>query len=153
MYWLREHAWETWLALSIGLGVLEMFSLDFVLLMLAAGAAVGMIAALLGLPLILQVLLAAGAAVLSLAVIRPTVVKRLHQGPELQLGHAKLIGQRAVVLEEITSTQAGLSKLDGEQWTARSEEHTSELQSLMRISYAVFCSKKKTKQQKMQTKK
>src|SRR3546814_6150699 len=28
--------------------------------------------------------------------------------------------------------------------TARSEEHTSELQSLMRISYAVFCLKKKT---------
>src|SRR3546814_15100319 len=27
--------------------------------------------------------------------------------------------------------------------TARSEEHTSELQSLMRISYAVFCLKKK----------
>src|SRR3546814_4214579 len=29
----------------------------------------------------------------------------------------------------------------------RSEEHTSELQSLMRISYAVFCLKKKTQQQ------
>src|SRR3546814_9317082 len=29
----------------------------------------------------------------------------------------------------------------------RSEEHTSELQSLMRISYAVFCLKKKTKNQ------
>src|SRR3546814_2161390 len=28
----------------------------------------------------------------------------------------------------------------------RSEEHTSELQSLMRISYAVFCLKQKTKQ-------
>src|SRR3546814_3131868 len=28
--------------------------------------------------------------------------------------------------------------------TQRSEEHTSELQSLMRISYAVFCLKKKT---------
>src|SRR3546814_1258923 len=28
-------------------------------------------------------------------------------------------------------------------WTGRSEEHTSELQSLMRISYAVFCLKKK----------
>src|SRR3546814_6356168 len=27
-------------------------------------------------------------------------------------------------------------------WTLRSEEHTSELQSLMRISYAVFCLKK-----------
>src|SRR3546814_7952384 len=35
----------------------------------------------------------------------------------------------------------------------RSEEHTSELQSLMRISYAVFClkkKKKKTKTQKLQ---
>src|SRR3546814_10792494 len=29
----------------------------------------------------------------------------------------------------------------------RSEEHTSELQSLMRISYAVFCLKKKKKEQ------
>src|SRR3546814_1430976 len=31
---------------------------------------------------------------------------------------------------------------------ARSGEHTSELQSLMRISYAVFCLKKKIKQEK-----
>src|SRR3546814_3196340 len=31
---------------------------------------------------------------------------------------------------------------------ARSEEHTSELQSLMRISYAVFCLKKKKNEQK-----
>src|SRR3546814_1538137 len=33
----------------------------------------------------------------------------------------------------------------------RSEEHTSELQSLMRISYAVFCLKKKKKQNKNET--
>src|SRR3546814_3348807 len=32
----------------------------------------------------------------------------------------------------------------------RSEEHTSELQSLMRISYAVFCLKKKKKQNNKQ---
>src|SRR3546814_7264582 len=32
----------------------------------------------------------------------------------------------------------------------RSEEHTSELQSLMRISYAVFCLKKKKKQKNTQ---
>src|SRR3546814_2884900 len=31
-------------------------------------------------------------------------------------------------------------------WLERSEEHTSELQSLMRISYAVFCLKKKNTQ-------
>src|SRR3546814_1275461 len=33
--------------------------------------------------------------------------------------------------------------------TERSEEHTSELQSLMRISYAVFCLKKKKKTNKI----
>src|SRR3546814_1299189 len=33
---------------------------------------------------------------------------------------------------------------------SRSEEHTSELQSLMRISYAVFCLKKKKKKQTLQ---
>src|SRR3546814_5304796 len=33
---------------------------------------------------------------------------------------------------------------DGQIARKRSEEHTSELQSLMRISYAVFCLKKKT---------
>src|SRR3546814_8415344 len=35
--------------------------------------------------------------------------------------------------------------------TMRSEEHTSELQSLMRISYAVFCLKKKTQKIKINT--
>src|SRR3546814_4467009 len=35
---------------------------------------------------------------------------------------------------------------------ARSEEHTSELQSLMRISYAVFCLKKKNSQKLVQLK-
>src|SRR3546814_2081275 len=34
---------------------------------------------------------------------------------------------------------------------SRSEEHTSELQSLMRISYAVFCLKKKNNQKKQYT--
>src|SRR3546814_1154174 len=33
----------------------------------------------------------------------------------------------------------------------RSEEHTSELQSLMRISYAVFCLKKKNKRLQLRT--
>src|SRR3546814_3942120 len=44
----------------------------------------------------------------------------------------------------ITSCLTGLFTLTNESQTERSEEHTSELQSLMRISYAVFCLKKKT---------
>src|SRR3546814_2271644 len=37
------------------------------------------------------------------------------------------------------------SPMDAQPAMVRSEEHTSELQSLMRISYAVFCLKKKKK--------
>src|SRR3546814_10590697 len=38
---------------------------------------------------------------------------------------------------------------DANPFAQRSEEHTSELQSLMRISYAVFCLKKKKKNNKL----
>src|SRR3546814_1336618 len=41
---------------------------------------------------------------------------------------------------------AGRSNWNYEVCRIRSEEHTSELQSLMRISYAVFCLKKKTQE-------
>src|SRR3546814_10591554 len=40
--------------------------------------------------------------------------------------------------------QVGPERLPSRPSNQRSEEHTSELQSLMRISYAVFCLKKKT---------
>src|SRR3546814_3272123 len=39
----------------------------------------------------------------------------------------------------------GVGKMSDSRGHERSEEHTSELQSLMRISYAVFCLKKKRK--------
>src|SRR3546814_9178451 len=45
-------------------------------------------------------------------------------------------------LADIPTTPVEIARLD---FHARSEEHTSELQSLMRISYAVFCLKKKNK--------
>src|SRR3546814_9689841 len=42
----------------------------------------------------------------------------------------------------------GIQIAEAQTSVPRSEEHTSELQSLMRISYAVFCLKKKTRQKK-----
>src|SRR3546814_3748488 len=49
--------------------------------------------------------------------------------------------------ERTQYTSADLRIVNFEHQGARSEEHTSELQSLMRISYAVFCLKKKTHKQ------
>src|SRR3546814_5613502 len=57
---------------------------------------------------------------------------------EFRLGESRAAGRAAV----------GTGRCQLPDWTAcRSEEHTSELQSLMRISYAVFCLKKKIRLQ------
>src|SRR3546814_6403481 len=77
---------------------------------------------------------------------RPRVPARLHP---LQRGHRR--ARRACVRED---REGGRGLLAGHAAARggggmnapvpdRSEEHTSELQSLMRISYAVFCLKKK----------
>ncbi len=118
MDWISDHLWEAWLALSIALGVAEMFSLDLILAMLAAGAVVGMVAALIGLPIFVQVLVALAASVAALSLVRPTFIKRLHGGPELSLGHGKLVGTRCLVTDDISGLSAGRIKAGGETWTA-----------------------------------
>src|SRR3546814_6967211 len=65
--------------------------------------------------------------------LREHVLKRRH-------GQAH-VGQLA--LEVVQTHHRAAVEVLGED-VLRSEEHTSELQSLMRISYAVFCMKKKT---------
>src|SRR3546814_7169881 len=62
---------------------------------------------------------------------------------------ACLVGRNGTGKSTLLKVIAGLQDLDGgerflQPGTRRSEEHTSELQSLMRHSYAVFCLKKKT---------
>src|SRR3546814_3983089 len=65
-----------------------------------------------------------------------------------------ILGRRAGLSDieieriQIGADAPGWAPLDAD---LRSEEHTSELQSLMRISYAVFCWKKKTHKQKTPT--
>ena len=111
-------AWHVWLGLAVGLGVLELFSLDLILLMLAAGAIVGMVAAVIGLDGWVQVLAAVATSVAALGLVRPSVVKRLHSGPTLVLGHDALVGKTAVVVEQVSS-QGGQVRIGGELWTAR----------------------------------
>ncbi len=118
MDWFREHLWETWLGLAFLLGLLELLSLDFVLLMLAMGALVGMVADMVGLPFPIQALAAAIASVAMLTVVRPGVVRRLHTGPELRLGPGKHVGRQAVVTEAISAQDHGRIKLAGEIWSA-----------------------------------
>jgi membrane protein implicated in regulation of membrane protease activity len=112
-------AWQGWLALAVLLVVLELFSLDLVLLMLAAGALAGMTADLLGAGVWGQVLAALVTSVAALGLVRPNVVKSLRSGPTLQMSHERMVGQEAVVVQQVSS-QGGLVRVAGELWSARS---------------------------------
>ena len=115
MDWLGDHLWAAWLVLAVALGVAEMISLDLILLMLAVGAVVGALAALASFPVILQILLAAGASTAMLALVRPNLVKKLHSGPDLVSGMNKLVGSRGSSPRSCPPTTRGASS-----WPARS---------------------------------
>ena len=117
------HLWELWLGLAILLGVLELFSLSLILLMLSAGAVVGMALALVNLPVGVQVVGAVITSVGMLALVRPNMISRLHSGPELRLGHQALVGRQALVVSEVSS-QGGQVRINGELWTARPYDET-----------------------------
>ncbi len=127
MDWILKHAWEAWLGLAIVLGVAEMFSLDLILIMLAAGAIVGMVAAILGLHIAIQVVAFATVSVAALALVRPTMARRFHDGPELALGHGKLVGKQGIVTEDISGLSAGRIKIAGEFWTAEPYDDTTSI--------------------------
>jgi membrane protein implicated in regulation of membrane protease activity len=126
MDWIGENLWAAWLSAAVLLGVAEMFSLDLIMIMLAVGAVAGMVVALAGLPFAAQAVVAAGASVAMLALVRPSMAKRLHSGPTLTQGHDKLVGQRGTVTQEISGLQVGRVKVAGEIWTAAPyDEHVS----------------------------
>lgn len=118
MDWLSEHAWAVWLGIAAFLGIAELVSLDLVLAMLAVGALGGAVTAAVGGPVLAQLIVAGAVSIALLALVRPSLVAKLHQGPELKLGAAKLIGQRATVTTRITGLAVGQIRLAGETWSA-----------------------------------
>lgn len=118
MDWLRDHLWESWLAVGMVLALAEMLSLDLFLLMLAGGAFAGMGTALVTDNLVIQVLVASATALLLLVGVRPPLVRRLHGGPDLVLGPASLVGTRGIVTEAVLEHRPGRIKLGGESWLA-----------------------------------
>lgn len=110
-----------WLIAAVVLGIAEVVSLDFVLIMLAVGALAGAGAAALGAPLLVQVAAAAGVSVLGIFAVRPIALRHLRSGPAALTGIDALIGKQVTVLEEVTADN-GRVKLNGEIWSAQLEE-------------------------------
>jgi membrane protein implicated in regulation of membrane protease activity len=118
--WLSEHVWVTWVGVAVVLAVVELMSLDLVLLMFALGALGAAVAAGLGGPIWLALLVFAVVSTALLFLVRPPLVERLHAGPTLQTGHQNLVGRDALVIEPVDS-RSGRVKLASEEWSARTE--------------------------------
>jgi membrane protein implicated in regulation of membrane protease activity len=120
MDWLRENVWAAWLGIAVVLGLAELATLDFTLLMLAAGAlaATGAAALFPGL-LWLQIVVGLLTAAAMLGAIRPLLVRKIHHGVEMKTGSQHVIGRTGVVVKEIHPDSLGSIKLGGELWTAR----------------------------------
>ena len=120
MDWIQDNPWVIWLGIAVVLTIVEMFSLELVLLMFAVGALAAALVAGLGGPIWLAIAVFAVVSLALLALLRPPLVARLHAGPTLAQGHENEIGRVAVVMEPVDRYN-GRIRLSGEIWSARSD--------------------------------
>jgi membrane protein implicated in regulation of membrane protease activity len=112
-----------WLVAGVLLAIAELFTLDFVLIMLSVGAfaaaGVG-----LALPPVVQVIVFAAVSALGLGAVRPAIKKRLHRGADpAVMGMDAIEGAEATVIEQVAEGH-GMVKIGGELWSARPYDAT-----------------------------
>ena len=116
-----SNPWLIWIIISIVCLILELSSGDFFLLCFAIGAAVGALVAGCGLSLTWQIILFAIASTLSLLLVRPALIKKLHKPQRVRLSKAEaMIGKTGRVSENIED--GGYGRVASSRWTALSSQ-------------------------------
>ncbi|GAA1243405.1 membrane protein implicated in regulation of membrane protease activity [Microbacterium phyllosphaerae] len=117
---IDQWAWIGWLVLIAIFLVIEMLTLDFTFLMLSFGSAVGLVTDFIGIPVWVQVLIAAAAAALFILFLRPPLIKRLHRGEDPTKSNVDaLLELRGTALQDITQITGQVKLSNGDTWTAR----------------------------------
>jgi membrane protein implicated in regulation of membrane protease activity len=112
-------AWLLWAIVAVALAIGEIFTPGlFFLGPIAVAAVAAMIAAALGAGWVIDLVVFAGGAAASLAVLRPIARSHLRMPAALRTGTAALVGARAVVVERVDVT-GGRVRIGGEVWSAR----------------------------------
>ena len=118
-----SNLWLLWMIISIVCLILELSSGDFFILCFAIGAAVSAILAGCGLTLTWQIVAFAVVSALSLLLVRPALIKKLHKPHRERLSNAEaMIGQTGRVSEDIEANGYGRVAIDGDDWKARSAD-------------------------------
>ena len=111
-----------WLILFIILIVIEIFTMGLTTIWFAGGALAALLMAFIGLSLPVQVGVFIIVSVILLVVTRPIAVKYFNK-ERLKTNADSLIGQQALVLQDVdTLHAAGLVEVNGQEWSARTEE-------------------------------
>ena len=110
-----------WLIASAVFLLIEILTLGLTSIWFAGGAVVAAIAALFGVPFLVQMLLFIVVTCLLFALTRP-VAKRYLNNRVQKTNTDALIGQTALVKETINMESKGYVQLNGQDWTARSAE-------------------------------
>ena len=112
-------AWLAWVIAAVLLAVGEIFTPGlFFLGPVALAAVAGALAAAVGAAVWLQVVVFIGAAVGSVAILRPIARAHLHMPSAIRTGTAALEGTKATVLQRVDA-QGGRVRIGGEEWSAR----------------------------------
>jgi membrane protein implicated in regulation of membrane protease activity len=125
--------WAIWMIVASALAGVEVFSLTFLFGPLAVAALLAALVAGLGLGPAFQIAVFAGAAIASLAVLRPIAIAHVRTAIPARTGTAALVGQTAVVLEPVDAN-GGQIKLGGEVWSARSYDGDRVFEPGQRVS-------------------
>ena len=120
---LTSNLWLLWIIISIVCLILELSSGDFFILCFAIGAAASSIFAGCGLSLTWQIIIFAVVSALSLFLLRPALLRKLHQPHRERLSNVEaMVGQTGRVSEDIEANGYGRVAIDGDDWKARSAD-------------------------------
>ncbi|MBW9108706.1 NfeD family protein [Microbacterium ureisolvens] len=119
---VEQWAWIGWLVLILVFLVIEMLTLDFTFLMLSIGGLAGLVTDLLGAPIWLQVIIAAGVAAALVLLLRPPLLRRLRRGEDPTPSNVDaLIGLGGTVVSSVGAHGGQVKLANGDIWTARAE--------------------------------
>ena len=121
MDWLGDNPWMAWVGVALVLAAIEAATVDFVFIMLAAGALASAVAAAFGAGFALQIVVFVVVALALLVAVRPWLKRQFNTGAGDTIGAVSLVGRTAWVLQTVTDTD-GRVKLAGETWSARLAE-------------------------------
>jgi membrane protein implicated in regulation of membrane protease activity len=117
---LTSYLWIVWLVFVFLFVIIELLTLEFTFLMIAAGSLGGLAANLLGAEWWLQILIALILSVLLILTIRPVLLRRLRRGEDPTPSNVEaLLGMSGRVLLPIGETGGQVKLLNGDTWTAR----------------------------------